>query len=312
MALSVGDIAADTDTLTSDWIAETQRHLRGTQHTTLNTLSADVGHETTEIPVTFPFQNLQAGSILCIDLEVMQVWSVDTGAKTATVLRGVHGSVPAPHAQGTLVQVNARFTDYEVFRALNHELGSLTADGIYQIRTLDLTAVAGQWGYDFPTTGFLQVAEIRWQIPGTVTNQWELIDNYELSYNLPDTTFPSGTALFLEGKRPTAQQTIRVRYKARLGLLTALSENVETTSGIPNTALDVPPMGAALRLMNGRPIGRAQYDAQGDTRRPDEVRVSEVLQAPAALRAFYSQRVAEEADRLREQWPDRTRARVTL
>lgn len=311
MALSVGDVAGDASVLTSDWIAATLRHLRGTQHTNLNQLAGDIGQDATTIPVTYDLGALQAGSVISIDLEVMYVWTVNTASKTVTVQRGMQGSTAAPHAVGTLVGVNPRFTDWEIFDGLNSELRSLSAQGIYQIRTLDLTAVAGQIGYDFPTTGYLGVADIRWQLPGTVSQDWPELDDYTVNHDLPAGTFPSGTALFLN-EQPTPQQTIRVRYKSVLGTLAALSEDVAAVTGIPDTAVDIPPLGAALRLMNGRPVGRAQYDSQGDTRRPTEVRVSEVLQAPAALRAEYSQRIADEAARLRQQWPDRTRARVRL
>lgn len=312
MGLSVGDVAGDASTLTSDWINAAHRRLQGSQHDSLNLLAADIGLLTTEIPLTYPLNAVRAGTLLSVDLEVMYVWEVNDAATTATVQRGWQGSTPAAHATETLVTVNPRYTDWAIFDALNSELRSLSVNGIYQIRTADITAESGRLGYDLSMTGFLSIAEIRWQLPGTVSKEWPELTDYTVDNDLPTSDFPSGTALFLTGELPAAQQTIRIRYRAALGALANLYDDVQIVTGVPATALDIPPLGAALRLAAGRPVGRSQYDAQGDTRRPDEVRVGDVLQAPSALRLEYQQRISEEAGRLRQQWPSRSRPRVHL
>lgn len=293
----------------ADLVAATRLHLGGRPQ--LNLLAQNLTSGGTTVTFTRSLAGIQEGSVLSVGLEVLYVWSVDTAALTALVQRAQQGSAAAAHTAGDVVLVNPKFTDWEIFTALNNDLASLSANGLYQIRTLDLTAVAGRTGYDFNATGFLSVADIRWQRPGTVSNEWPEITDFTLSPNMPTGTFPSGTALFLDGPLPTAQQTIRVRYRSALGTLTALTDDV-TVTGLPATAADIPPFGAAITVLASRPAARADTSSQGDTRRAAEVSVNDTTGAPAALRVLRAQRISEEATRLAQQWPNRTRASVTL
>lgn len=297
-------------TTCSDLIGATRRHLDSGQRPALDVLPSPVGLTDTVIPLTYATA-VSAGGYLTAGLEVMYVWSVDQTAKTATVQRGMIGSAPATHATGDLVFVNPRFTDWEIFCALNADLGSLTSNGIFQIRSVDLTAVSGQRGYDFPFTGFQSVADIRWQVQNSTVREWRDLEDYTVELALPTTTFPSGQSLYLNGMLPTPGQEIRVRYRAALGTLADLTTTTADI-GLPDTATDLPPLGAAITVMAGRPVRRADLTSQGDTRRQDEVHVGDVVNATAALRQLRQVRVAEEAQRLAQQWPNRTRARVSL
>lgn len=302
-------------TTTGDLIAACRRQLIGRGRQAMNVLAGSITANTTTVPLSYDLGGIQAGATISVGLEVMLVWQVDQTAKTATVQRGMDGSTPQAHTSGDLILVNPTFTDFEIFTELNNELLSLSApgNGLFQVKTIDLTAVSGRQGYDFPASGFINVLEVRWQQTGTVSQNWPLLTDWEVSENLPTTgTFPSGMALFLTDAQPTAQQPIRVRYKSTFGALASLTDDVAAVTGLPVTALDIPPLGAALRVMAGRPNQRARFDTQGDTRRADEVRVGEVLQAPAALRQARQQRIDEEAARLTEVWGMRARDRVRL
>jgi hypothetical protein len=296
-----------------DVVAATRRHLYGTDREDMNTLNGPVTDVATTLTLTYDTTTLAKGDYLSIDLEVCYVWSADPTTNIATVQRGMLGSTPAAHASGAIVYVNPRFTDFEIFQAVNDDLLDLSApsNGLYQIQTLDLTAVSGQVGYDFNAPGYLGVADIRWQQQNTVTKEWTQLTDYTISENLPTTAFASGTALFMTGPQPTAQQPIRVRYKSTFTQLTALTDNL-TVTGLPATAYDLPPLGAALRLTAARPLPRADYTSQGDTRRADEVHVNDVLSAPSALRQLRQTRITEEARRLYQQWPAMLRARVNV
>lgn len=300
-------------TTCADLVGATRRHLQGGGRPQLNLLDATVSDTTTTIGVTYDLNGIQPGAYLAVGLEVMYVWEVNSADKTAVVQRAQQGSAAASHPSGSVVYVNAPFTDWDIFNALNAELTALSSpiNGLYQIRSADLLAVSGQEGYDFPTVGFLSVADIRWQETGTVSHEWPELTDYTVSQNLPMSAFPSGTALFFNTALPSAQQTVRVRYRAQLDTFTDLTDDVAGT-GLPGTAWDIPPLGAAITVMSGRPVVRADTSSQGDTRRADEVRVGDVISSTAALRAQRSRRVGEEAARLAQVWPQHGRPRVTL
>lgn len=298
---------------TLDVLQDARRYLYGRDRQALNRLAGAVTNSATTVQFTYQLDGIQAGATISVGLEEMHVWSVDDSAKTALVQRAMNGSTATAHSADDIVYVNPRFSDFEIFQELNNTLRDLSSpySGLFQVKTLDLTSVSGQEGYDLDVPGFLDVAEIRWQDYSTVADDWPELTDWQISDDLPTSTFPSGRAIFLTGGVP-AGRTVRVRYKAEFDLLTGLTDTVVTATGLPGTALDVLAMGAAIRVMDGRAIGRADYDRQGDGRRADEVRVGDVTQAPAALRARYAQRVSAEAARLTQQWPQRLRARIRL
>lgn len=297
--------------LAADLITATRRHLYGSQRVELNKLNGAVALDDDTITVANAVGGIVAGAVVSVGLEDLYVWSV--ADEVVTVQRGYNGSAKSTHADGDLVSVNSRYTDWELMTHLNNDLNDLCApgNGLYQIRTLDLTAVSGQLGYDFPAVGFLSIADARWKQLDSVTNQWWPLDGTRVEDSMPTDQFPSGTALFIDGRQPQPGQTIRIRYRAAFDPIGSLSDDVAEVTGLPLTALDLPPMGAAVVVMAGRPVGRAQYTSQGDTRRATEVSVGDVLNSPAALRQQRATRIAAEAGRLAQQW-ERMASRITL
>lgn len=298
----------------SDWIQETRSYVYGSDRQQLNTLNADVGIDDPTLTLTYPNQNVAVGATLSVGIEVMYIWAWNPASLQITVQRGYNGSPQSDHSAGDIVTVNPRFTDWEILKQLNNDLMDLSSpvNGIFQVVTVQLEAVSAREGYDFPVTGFQSIADIRWQVPNAETQEWRQITDYRVVENLPTTTFPSGTAIFLRGALPVPQQTIQVRYKANLAPLQNIADDVVGTTGIPLSAVDLPPMGAALRIMAGRPIGRAQYTTQGDTRRAAEVSVNDVSQASGLLRQVRQTRLAAEAARLSQIWPFQLRSRDVM
>lgn len=301
-------------TTTADLIQATRRHVYGTDKQQINALKADIGVDDTTLTLTYPNGPVNAGGTIAVGLEVMYVWAWNPAALQATVQRGWNGSPQAAHSAGDIVTPNPRFSDWEILSALNSDLQDLSSpvNGLYRIVTFSFEAVSAEEGYDFPITGFQSIADIRWEVPNTVTKEWRPITDYTVVQDLPVEAFPSGTALFLDGGLPTPQQTVQVRYRATLGQLAYLTDIVEDTTGLLPSAADLPPIGAAIRIMAGRPIQRAQISSQGDTRRAAEVSTSDVVQAPTALRQLRQSRLAAESARLVQTWPFQLRSRDLL
>ena len=102
---------------------------------------------------------------------------------------------------------------------------------------------------------------------------------------------------------------INVSYKSPLTLITgAASSFNKSSTGLQSTAYDLPPLGAALALMAGAPIRREFIDAQGSSRRAEEVPPGAISGAMRDLRFRRETRVAAEAARLSAMYPQQLKS----
>lgn len=287
--------------LASDLVEATRSHLDSGSRPELNRLTTTMNTSVTSVVVDFALGSIVAGSILSIDLELMYVWS-STGS-TATVQRAYLGTTAAAHTQGALIYVNPRHSAFTILRAINAELASYSSPrwGLFQMKTVELTYNAATVGYDLTSvTDLIDVYELRWK--GYTTGEWPLIRSWSLARNMATTEFASGHALLLdEGAGPG--RVIRVRYKAPFAELTALSSDVQTVAGLPASANDIPPLGAAARLVAPREAKRAATDSQPESRTAAEVPPGANRQAAGTLLQLRDARLHEEASRLNQRYP---------
>jgi hypothetical protein len=288
---------------TADLIAETRRHILSGQRPQQNKLAAPVGTDATSLEFSFDPAGIVAGAYVQVDLEVFYVWSI-TG-KTASVQPAQEGSPTSAHDQGDVVVVNPRVPDFAILQALNNCLRSLSSPalGLYQVKTVDLTYSSLAGGYDLPgVTGEIDIADIRVHRGDSTSKDWPAITTWNVSRDVNLTDFPSGLALFIQDGAEQGSD-IRVRYRTGFGTLSSVADDVLTLTGLPETALDIPPMGAAIRLVHPREIKRNFTEAQGDGRRAGEVTPGAVSGSVNALERDYYRRISEEAGRLSQQNP---------
>jgi hypothetical protein len=291
----------------ADLVAETRRHLDGSGRDVLNQLAGALSVSAEAVPLSREVGPVAAGDRLGVGLEVMYVWSFDPPTRRAVVRRGVDGSAAGTHALADLVRVNPRFTDWAIFGALNHEVSALHSEGLFAVRTVARTVDAERSGYDL-TADLLgdQVLAVHYQDAyGSADHHWVEVGGWRVALNVPTAEFPSGRALILPTFGGQDGQPLRITYKAPLAPLTSLADDVAAKTGLAATALDIPPLGAAVRLMAGRPVQRADPLVQPQTRRAEEVSTSDVLNSPGALRALRATRVTDEKTRLAGLWPTR-------
>jgi hypothetical protein len=95
---------------------------------------------------------------------------------------------------------------------------------------------------------------------------------------------------------------VRVRYAKSLG---QFADEATTTAsiGLPDSAIDLPPLGAAVALMIPREGIRDSFEAQPDTRRPSEVPPGALLGAARQWAAWRAQRIKVEVGNLHQDWP---------
>jgi hypothetical protein len=283
------------------WIGLTRGHLQGTSRDEINVLGASIAAAgTLTATFTAPLGGIVKGALLSIDLEVIQVTS--TATPTVAIVRGLHGSTATIHSNAAPVLVNPRFTDFAVFQALNDELASLSspANGLYQLLSADVAATAAT-GYALALTNFVDILDIRHQGYGSTTS-WPRIRRYTVERDANATAFSGGVSLFLY-ETPPVGQTMHIRYKGEFTALPAVASTDVTTTGLPATAWDIPPIGAAARLLMGRESRRSSADAAPESRQATEVPPGTARSAAQGLMALRNQRIKEEAARLKARHP---------
>lgn len=292
------------------WVDATRRLLLSGKQEERNTLSAPYTPGAGTLTFTNPLGGIVPGVRLSIGLNTFYVSAVANNSLSATVIGGQDGSTDAAAPAGALVWVVPRFTDFEIVDALAGDLGDLSApgNGLFRIGFVDLAADTATFGYDLTgLTDFIDLYDVRAALPGA-GGSWAQLDRntYRLDRAADTDAFPSGLSLqFFQAATLTGYR-IRVMYRRGFTVPTALTDDL-TLTGLPATAWDIPPMGAAMRLVVPREIHRNTTQGQGDTRRAAEVPAGAIASSLRPLATLRAQRIAAEAGRLLAQYPDRRR-----
>ena len=271
----------------------------------LNEVSGSHTSAATTIVLSRALGGIAQGSLLGIGTELVYVWSVDSSGPSVTVRRGMRGTTAQTIAASELVYVNPAVAPFDAFNAINQEIDALAGAGLYQMKTVDLTASATAQTYNLTSvTSVLDVYEVRIDVTGP-ENTWPEIQSWQLSRNMPTSDFASGHMLRVD-ESVDPGRTIRVRYKAPFSRLSALSDNVENVTGLSTSQLDIVEFGAQARLIAKREPRRILVDDQPDPRRSTEVTAGQTARAAQVLLAMRDRRIAEEKRRLGQLYPART------
>lgn len=287
------------------WIDATRSRLLNGFSEQRNKLASAYTIGSGTLTFTYPLAGLTAGSRISIGLNTFYVWSV--AGTTATVSGGEEGSTDAIASSGAIVRVNPHFTDNDIWNELTSDLGDLSspANGMYGIGTVDLTYNPVLVGYDLGSIAdnCIDVYEVKYLTPGPSKDNKRIhTDKWRLNRNANTTSqFSSGFGIQLyEPAYPGFN--LRVVYKSVFTMPSALTTNV-SVSGLQPSAFDLPPIGAALRLMSGREIKRNFTESQGDTRRATEVPPGAIAQSSNGLARLRQTRISSEAARLNALYP---------
>ena len=290
-------------TTVADWIDETRDHLEGERTEEANQLASPYAAGSGGIVLSNALGNIGPGARLSIGTNTLLVTAVNQLAKAASVIGGHAGSIDADADTGALVRVNPRFTDWQILREINRHLSTLSSPkvGLFRVGTSVLDYGSPVEGYDLSgVTGLVKVLEVRRQTIGP-SLAWPVVEaeGWDVLWSAPS-DFPSGYSLRLVGAETGRQ--VQVVYAYGFTPTTDVAADVSVT-GISATQEDIPPLGAAVRLMSGREVSRNSPTSQGDARRSQEVGPGAVLRSYQGLVALWQTRVAEESARLRNRYP---------
>lgn len=305
MPIVVGGSGSTTAHTVSDLISETRRHLGGSSKGLLNKLSADIASGATALTTTYTASGITPNSYFAIDDEVFYTWAA-SGTTISDMQPGMLGSTQAAHTAGALIEVQPRFPQWFITRALQEEIMSWPSGLLFAVGTLDITLAVDQRAYDLTSiaSSFYDVlsAEISPSSSDT-SDKWKEV-RFAVKRNFPTTTFASGTGIEFADSVGVTGQTVRVIYSKPFSIATwASSTSVETTIGIPSFALDIAPLGAAAKLLATRDIIRTDTNAQGESRSATEVPPGFITSAARALKQQRDQRLYEASATLRSQYP---------
>lgn len=295
-------------TTVADLVEHTVEHLYGTARATLNFLTSGVDADDT----TFTFEDditatIGPGSFLSVDNELVYVRSVVVASKTAVVLRAQRGTTAASHAAETLVDVNPRFPRYRVKRALLEDIRAWP-DTLYRTTTIDLATTVGGAGYDLTglDPSFLGIVDIQGGPHAHDSSLRWTRPMYNLLRGADTDVFPSGSAVVFErGYHDVRDLRAVVAIPFDLTTWDDATDLLDDC-GIPESMHDIPPLGAAARLMVGQDVKRSSTAAQGEPRHADEVPAGFSSSVATYLRRTRDQRISEEAAKLRAAHPLRS------
>jgi hypothetical protein len=287
-----------------DWIEGTRFRLMSGHQEQLNRLDAAYVAGSGTMSFDFDMAGIRSGTVISIGTSTFYVWEANVNLKTATVQASWDGTADQDWPAGTIVRVAPRFTDAQILRAVNEEINDLSSpsNGLFQVGTSELTYDSALVGYDLSQApNMISPIELRVENPGSF-KEWTRIPShkYRIVKGAPTgyEGFESGMALFLYDTWAGATgDRLHLSYRKGFNTLSN-SYSTKIATGIPTSAWDIPPIGAAISLMAGREIKRSFVEAQGDSRRATEVTAGTSTSSVNALRLLRQQRITAEKQRL--------------
>lgn len=279
----------------SDLIEDTFSHLLGMDAANYNRLASSISSISQEnIVLELDLESVQPGSVISIDTEDILVLAVNDSSKTITkCVRGFRGSEETIHAANAVVHVNPRFTRYRVLRALRDEIYSWSPK-LYRVSAVDISLTATTHAFDLAglPIDYLHVIQT-WIEPSNSYEQWKKI-SHRVGTNMATSDFASTNAIFFPAIY--SGRTVRVQYAHRFDLTNFTGANDAVAGiGLASSMVDIPPLGAAFRLLAPREAQRSDFQAQGQSRRAEEVPPGSTFQAAAGLKQMRDMRINEEA-----------------
>lgn len=280
--------------LLNNLIARVKRHLSDRDN--INKLKIAADESATSLTLTYAANNISRGSLLNIDNELFYVWDYDSGTKTATVERSYDNTVLQFHSADSVVNIGGK-SRAQIIDAINDELQSLSSKDLFQMRALTIPSFnAGQLSYPLTELDRSNIYDVQCLTPGQ-DSDWQHLRGWHYSAIDHAISFD---------RMPLWGTDVRVLYKTGFDTFTTGTDDIQSDIGLQAEAADVLIWGALYRLTIGDEYIRDDFRTQGDTRRPAEVPAGAVLRSTiAGFKAIHDERLADERDRLRRQFPTR-------
>lgn len=283
-------------TTVNDLIETARRHLYGMQQGQFNFLTGTIDADDTSLSVDLQTGGIAAGVLISIDDEIMFVKSVS--GQVATVARGWDGSTGAAHTAGAIIEVQPRFPRFAVKQAILDEINSWPKSLYQSPAPIELGGNTTSRSYNLTSLGeFYDVLDV-WRDPYSGSTASVPVLGWRVERKAETDDYASGKALIL----PTAlSEAVNLRITVSKPFTTttfAAATDINATVGLATSMNDIPPYGAAWRLLAPLEIKRSFTSAQPEPRMAEEVPPGTALRTAAGMKALRDQRINEESDRL--------------
>lgn len=286
-------------------IAAAREELLGVHRAEYDLVGSALTTTATELTVADGATGIVRGAILAIEDELVWCRSKPDAANVVTVVRGFLGSTAVQHAADTLIDVQPRFPNRMLRRALVNEIRSWEPR-LFRVDTVDIALADDVRGYEVPVAQALAYHVVEARISPD-SRQWE---TNPLSWAKVDVTldraasmtdFPSGTAVVLRQPQSNMTgRTLRVTFAMPFDL-TATTDATDLIDpvGLRESMEDVLRLGIAWRVLAPQEVLRTDIHAQGTSRDAAEVQVGAASATAASLKRLRDLRLSEEATTLR-------------
>lgn len=266
-----------------------------------NQLTSGIDASATTLTFAYPLEGIRAGQVIEIDSELMYVWTANATNKTVIVQRAHNGTTAATHAANSITKIHPRFPRAQVLEAINDELSDLSSPmhGLFQVKTMNLDYNGSDTMIDL--TGVTSIIDLLQVSVRYMVDDYPIARKVRVVRDMPTDDFPSGFALrFDQGVFPGR---LRIVYKAPYSTAPTEATDINTTCGIQDSVTDIVALGAQIRLMTPREIRRNFTEAQGDTRRAEEVGAGAINNSYSGLLRLRRDRIQAEAAKLMRAYP---------
>lgn len=278
-----------------DLIADARRMAYGSMADQLNFLTEEAPLGAAELKVALDPVGITPGMVLSSGLNVYYVVGVVAAEKKVLVYPSYDNSRNDALAAGAPIMIRPRVTDWALFNDVNTVIRSLSSSthGLYREGSWT-TTLEGVWNtYPIPVEAQDMTNLIRASVRqlGYTDDAWFEIPPNSIKWQ-PEHKVIRFTSYYTSGHE------VRFDYKAPFKIATSLTDDAVVDLGLAETMLDIPPLGAAIKLLRTTESRRANIHVQGDPRRPDEVPGGQNTSAGRDMEREFKNRIADEHIRL--------------
>ena len=277
-----------------DLIADTRRIAYGSMADQLNFLGQDYPLGDGNLYMMMDVANITPGMVLSSGLNVWYVVGTEPANKRVMVYPSYDNSRNDALSTGAPVMIRPRVTDWLLFNYINDIVTSLSSPTYGLYREGSWTAQTDAiWGtYDIPVEARNMTNLLRVQVRyPTSTDSWMDVPSNMVEWQ------PENNLVRLRSWVPNGTD-VKFDYRAPFAKAVEITDDAVVDMGLSESMLDIPPLGAAVRLLRTTESRRVQIHNQADPRRADEVQAGANSNAASDMAREFRDRVSAEYIRL--------------
>ena len=248
-------------------------------------------------------ENIGKG-IIEIEDEMILVDAYDRQSNTLVVApfgRGYNSTTAAAHNANSKVVITPTYPRAAIKRAVNDTVNAVYPK-VFAVGSTPVSFLASRTTYEIPASA-IQILSMAWQSVGP-TKEWLPIRQWRWDPIAYSPSFTSGrTVSIYDNVLPG--RTINIVYAKMPTVMSALTDDFETVTGLPSSMRDVIIYGAAWRLSSYIDPARISITSAAadefDAKRPYGTGTN----VTKGLQALYQQRLEEESLKQKIQFPTR-------